>query len=298
MPQIDIMHLFLLFIIYSFCGWLCEEIWVGIGSRKLVYRGMLYGPICPIYGFGCLGILYILYPLRNKWITLFIASFFVTSALEYVSSWLLEKLFHAKWWDYSKKFMNINGRVCLLNSCAFGIGGIALEHLVHPFMMQVVYFEKIQCAIPYFFYILLTILLVDWFFTTKKLVDFTTSLERIKGAAEHLKEQVQEKYDARPQNINELLETVKKQSANEKIKISESMQKNIDILEAHQKQLESWIKKYPSMKSKEYEEALNHAKANFQKKIEETKQKKIQAKAEKAQLKLAKKQEKAAAKRG
>ena len=111
-PQIPQQHLFLLFLLYSFVGWVCEEIWVSTLYRKIEKRGMLAGSVCPIYGFGALIILFAVYPWRGTWVRLFIASAVCASALEYFSSWLLETLFHTKWWDYSKQRFNLNGRVC------------------------------------------------------------------------------------------------------------------------------------------------------------------------------------------
>ena len=92
---IDSAHLFLFFLSYAFLGWICEEIWCTVKSRKITKRGMLHGPICPIYGFGSVLILYLLEPWRTTWVRLFFASVIVTSILEYFTSWLLEKLFHA-----------------------------------------------------------------------------------------------------------------------------------------------------------------------------------------------------------
>lgn len=93
MLNIDMQHLFIMFLIFSFVGWTCEEIYCSIGQRKLVKRGMLYGPICPIYGFGGVIIIYCLYPWRDTWVRLFFASMILTSVLEYFVSWLLEKIF-------------------------------------------------------------------------------------------------------------------------------------------------------------------------------------------------------------
>ena len=92
MPLIDSQHLFLLFIFYSFVGWICEEIWVSSLYRKIEKRGMLHGPICPIYGFGALIILFGIYPWRETWFRLFVASAILASILEYFSSWLLETI--------------------------------------------------------------------------------------------------------------------------------------------------------------------------------------------------------------
>ena len=92
---------FLWLMIYSIIGWVYESTICSIGHRKLINRGFLNGPYCPIYGTGAVLVL------------LFFAGALVTCSLEYLTSWLMEKLFHARWWDYSKRKFNIGGRVCL-----------------------------------------------------------------------------------------------------------------------------------------------------------------------------------------
>lgn len=126
--------LILKFAAYSFLGWLCETIFCSIGQKKFVYRGFLIGPVCPIYGFGALFILALLTDVKDNLPALFMSAMVVTSVLEYLTSFLMEKLFRAKWWDYSKKPFNIHGRVCLQNSVLFGIMGVLLARYIAPFI--------------------------------------------------------------------------------------------------------------------------------------------------------------------
>lgn len=121
-------------VIYSFLGWCCECVYCFIRSGKLVNRGFLYGPFCPIYGFGALSIIYALQGLPQRATVIFLGGMVVTSALEYVTSWAMELLFDAKWWDYSNQKWNINGRVCLLNSTLFGFLCVVLMFDLHPFV--------------------------------------------------------------------------------------------------------------------------------------------------------------------
>lgn len=123
---------FLWFVIYGFFGWAYESTLCSITGKKLVNRGFLNGPICPIYGVGAIAVVYVLTPLRDNWAALFFISAVLTTALEYLTSWLMEKLFHARWWDYSKRFMNIHGRVCLLGFVAFGAMSTLVVRCVHP----------------------------------------------------------------------------------------------------------------------------------------------------------------------
>lgn len=192
MPSIDFPHLFIFFILYAFVGWICEEIYCSSLQRKIVKRGMLFGPICPIYGFGALAILYILYPWRQTWARLFFASMVVTSILEFFTSWLLEKLFHAKWWDYSQHPFNLNGRVCLLNSTLFGIGGLALEHVMHPAAEKLVFLDALQPYVNHIAIALAFILAVDVGTTVHRLVDFAATVNKFKAMGGKLGESVKE----------------------------------------------------------------------------------------------------------
>ena len=116
---------FLWLMIYSIIGWGYESTICSIGQRKLINRGFLNGPYCPIYGTGAVLVLLVLGRIQNP-VLLFFAGALVTCSLEYLTSWLMEKLFHARWWDYSKRKFNIGGRVCLIGAVVFGAFSVVL----------------------------------------------------------------------------------------------------------------------------------------------------------------------------
>ncbi len=117
----------LLFFIYSLWGWIVEVLHVGLISEKKFYnRGFLNLPIIPIYGFGSLFIITIFKYISLNIVANFIIIIILTSSLEYLTSLIMENLFHLKWWDYSKYKYQIHGRVCLRNSILFGIGGLLI----------------------------------------------------------------------------------------------------------------------------------------------------------------------------
>ena len=124
--------IFLYFITYSFLGWCCETTYVSLAKRSFVNRGFLYGPLCPIYGFGALLVLYSLEPFAKHLIIIFGLAMIVTSSLEYFTSWLMEAIFHIRWWDYTTYKYNIKGRICLKNTLLFGILGIVAVYGLHP----------------------------------------------------------------------------------------------------------------------------------------------------------------------
>ena len=129
---------FLLFIVYSILGWTMEMISCYIRTKKLVDRGYLIGPYCPIYGFGATLIVLLLEKYLNDPIILFIMAMLICSVLEYMTSYFMEKIFKARWWDYSNRKLNINGRICIENSIAFGLIGIALIYYINPFFEKIV----------------------------------------------------------------------------------------------------------------------------------------------------------------
>ena len=124
---------FLLLLFYSFLGWCGEMIYCSIGQRKLCEkRGFLNGPLCPIYGHGALLVLLVMGNRWNSPIATFLVGMVLTSAVEYVTSYAMEKLFHMRWWDYSRRRFNLNGRVCLLNSLLFGLACLVLRYGIQP----------------------------------------------------------------------------------------------------------------------------------------------------------------------
>ena len=138
----NIAFYFLLYIIYSMIGWLLEVVWTFITDKKLVNRGFLIGPYCPIYGTGCILMILLLQKYSNDILVLFIMSMFICSILEYATSYFMEKIFKARWWDYSNRKFNINGRICLETLIPFGILGCVLIYALNPF------FSKLIKAIP------------------------------------------------------------------------------------------------------------------------------------------------------
>lgn len=125
---------FLWLVFYSFAGWTYESILCSVTEKKLVNRGFLNGPLCPIYGFGALFIIFVLGWGDNNPVSIFLSSAVLACALEYFTSWAMEKLFHARWWDYSQMRFNLNGRICLAGFVLFGLFGLVLLKWIHPWV--------------------------------------------------------------------------------------------------------------------------------------------------------------------
>ena len=122
----------LIFYLCSFIGYLLEVFWFYIGTKKFVNRGFLCGPVIPVYGLGAVLILFCLLRYYEDPVVVFVFGMIITSALEYFTSFLLEKIFHNKWWDYSNRKYNLNSRICLQNSFAFGILSLLIIYVVTP----------------------------------------------------------------------------------------------------------------------------------------------------------------------
>jgi len=260
-------QVFLIFIIFSFLGWISEVLYVGIFfEHKFVNRGFLHGPICPIYGLGGLSILLLPQQLYNTWIPLFFAAMLFGSLVEYLSSWILEKLFHTRWWDYSHYKFNLKGRVCLLNSLLFGALGLVIIHFVQPHVM------KFLSLFPDFVLtiaanLLALALLVDLLITVRRLVDFSVSIARIKAFGENLRERYEHEDWFHGESLSRVFASVKEQAHQKKDEISESIIKKIDEFQPRLKNLESFIHRFPSLKSINYKDELLMLKEWMKKKI-------------------------------
>ena len=131
-------HILAYFLIYSCMGWCLEVIYAAATTGQLVNRGFLNGPVCPIYGFGMVIVLFALTPLQHSILLLYLGGVILPSALELVGGWALYKLYHTRWWDYSDYPFNIGGYICLEFSLLWGVGTLIVMKLVHPIIADAV----------------------------------------------------------------------------------------------------------------------------------------------------------------
>lgn len=133
-----LLHLLAFFYIYAFLGWGVEIAYHALTTGHLVNRGMLAGPVCPIYGAGMLMLVVFMEPFHDSWLLSFIGATIICTILEFLVGWVLRQLFHTQWWDYSKEPFNISGLICLRFSLAWGAGGTFFVKVVHPIIADVV----------------------------------------------------------------------------------------------------------------------------------------------------------------
>ncbi len=215
-------------------------------------------------------------PFSSTWIPLFLLSALVTSILEYITSWILEKLFDTKWWDYSHYKFNIKGRVCLLNSSLFGLLGMLASHFVHPLLMRLVTWLKE----PFLLYLaagLAFIFFVDFIFTIRKLINFNTYLVKLEEFNENLKSHfINEAWFNKTLSFDEIILKMKEEAKLKTDEFSARMIERFESFSETQKQTHALISSFPTISSKRYKAQLEHLKEVFKNNLRNHKGKKQQ----------------------
>ena len=196
---------FLYFIIYSFLGWIYETCYCTIHEKAWENRGFLYGPCIPLYGVGATlaQILFLDLPIKGlddpSYLTIFLGCAIGSFFLEYGTSYVLEKRFHARWWDYSDFPLNINGRVCLIFTMCFGFAGILVTQIIIPPIVEIIsYFPGI--LIELLALIFMFIFGMDMALTISALTTFAKEFERIN---EQINNQMAERIAALQANLED-----------------------------------------------------------------------------------------------
>ena len=131
--MISFLRYLLLFFFYSTAGWVVESTYCSIGEKRLVNRGFMKVPMCPIYGTGALVMTLFMYnPYKDRPLIVFLLGMLLCDIVEYFTSVIMETLFHARWWDYTYEFLNIKGRICLKHTLFWGIASVAFVYILHP----------------------------------------------------------------------------------------------------------------------------------------------------------------------
>lgn len=207
-------------VFYSIAGWIWEVIICSVSAKGFINRGFLNGPYCPIYGIGGILVITLFKNIENP-VELFLAGATLACILEYITSWLMEKLFHARWWDYSNHLFNINGRVCLLGAFAFGTLSVIAVLYVHPIV--VVYPMLLsELAVSLIALGLFVLLLADIFYTVTRFSEFETKLkeftERLNNAVSMMNGRIINSQERRLIKAFPKLRSIRYNEALEKIK--------------------------------------------------------------------------------
>lgn len=183
----------LLFFTYAFAGWVMESFGGMIfNEKKFINRGFLIGPYCPVYGVGVVAITLLLGNYTNDIVVLFILATLICGTLEYLTSYIMEKLFNARWWDYHNKRFNINGRVCLETLVPFGLCGSVILRFINPF------FINIYSNIPELYRhiivgILALLFIIDFCISFKIILGFKGEVYSSRDNTEEIGEKVRDK---------------------------------------------------------------------------------------------------------
>lgn len=200
----NVMITILLFLIYSIIGWIIEGIDMLILTKKIVNRGFLIGPYCPIYGFGALFIIMVLDKYKSDALVLFVMCVLSCGILEYMTSLIMEKIFKTRWWDYSKNKFNINGRICLETLILFGIGGLIISYFINPFIMNI--FNLIpNIVLNILAIIFFVIFIIDVIVSCKVIISFKNTISNVrKDSTDEIKKKVKEFLKSKSKLVNRL----------------------------------------------------------------------------------------------
>ena len=244
------LNVVLLLIIYSFLGWIVECTYCVLGTGVWINRGFLYGPFIPIYGFGAVLVLGAINYLPNNIFIIFLGSIIITSILEYLTSYLMELLFHTRWWDYSELPFNLNGRICLLNSLLFGVAFVVVYYLINPQIMKLLNQFSYEFKLGFLTAAMLYFT-IDFIISVKSALHLTFKLETLRN----IRLALIDKYHHLEHELNLSQIEIKLHNHNDElINKFRSLKSNLNRFE---KRL---IKAFPTMKASKYQKAINELK--------------------------------------
>lgn len=264
-----------LFFIYAFLGWCTEVIYAGVNQGVFVNRGFLNGALCPIYGFGVLIVLIILEPLRENLLVLYVGSVILTSLLELITGYLMEKLFNQRWWDYSDEPFNIGGYICLKFSLLWGLACVLVVDVIHPLIMQMMILIPNRLSAP-ILVIFSAAFIADIIVTVATVAKLNQRLQQIDEVAHALR------------RVSDAVGTVTAEGgiavaeANEKIRLElkvkrEELHSRREELQARREELiglmhmeqKRLLHAFPGIQSRRHKETMEEIKARLREKFEE-----------------------------
>lgn len=235
---------FFWFELYSIAGWIMETLLYIIRDRKFVKRGFLFGPLCPIYGTGAVILTALFYGKITNIFLIFILGLLLCGTLEYTTHFVMEKLFHAMWWDYSSRRFNIKGRVYLNGLLIFGAGSVLIVKVIQPFVVKLT--DAIPNNVIYIIcFVLYSVTIIDLCLTISDLKNIVKSL---KVAQFFILSNVQKGIDVTDEAVKELIKNTKE---TEVIKnISDKFQNKNSLMQRI-------YKKYPNFTLQKYKHILD-----------------------------------------
>ena len=246
-------YLFVWFIIYSFFGWVYESLWASFNERQWVNRGFLSGPVIPIYGFGAVSFVLLLSDINNP-AYIFILGMLIASILEYFTSWAMEKLFHARWWDYNHYPFNLNGRICLYGALLFGFFAVVVIKVVQPYVVK--FTLNFSAYSLYILSVVLVVLfLTDTILTVRKVLHLKERMQELQKAIILYRNQAEERLAEYKKYYHEQRQQLflNMKTDFEYSKLYTVLKEKFGDLDSHEKRL---LKAFPNLRSQEFDDAV------------------------------------------
>ena len=283
------------FIIYAFLGWCTEVVYAAVNTGRFVNRGFLNGPVCPVYGFGIAAIVAFLAPVSNNPALLFAGSALITSVIELITGWIMERAFHTRWWDYSAIPFNIGGYICLKFSIAWGIACVMIMNIIHPVIQDIILKLDFRTG-KVILSVALAAISVDCVATVQSVLKLNRQLKQINYLASKIKalsddigqvlysesislmeksEEVKTSFEEQKTSINELLDEKKTEAENSIVKLKSNLNERTSKLksdrESYAEKLENLmnnsffgqkrlLKAFPNLKHANYTNDLEELK--------------------------------------
>lgn len=245
----ELYYFALSFFVYGFLGWCTEVAYAAAKQGKFVNRGFLNGPICPVYGIGVGVVVQFLTPVENNLVLLYISSTILVTVIEGITGFLLEKIFHNKWWDYSEQPLNIGGYVCVLFSLIWGVFCVLIVKIIHPLIYKVLTMIPLVLGIVVMACLAVG-LLADLYVTASGILKMNRRLEAMEKIAAELKELSDKVGENIYENVMEGMEFREEKKA----RIEELKAKYEEMAENRTKVGERLVKAFPKMQVGQHKE--------------------------------------------
>ena len=283
----DFYHILWFFIIYCVCGWIWESSFCSIKAKKWINRGFLMGPYIPIYGCGALVVYLTLYPLKEDLWLVYMGGVVFPTILEFLTSWLMEKLFAATWWDYSNEKFNIQGRICLKVSLFWGFFSVIMVEILHPIVLALI--DKLpRTAGQVLGSLFIVVFSADFVNTVVATLDVKKTLEKMENIREdifqfldvhnlgseykelspsHMVSRLKEQWEERREYFENipLTGTINEYREELEDKLSALVNRYEENKIKHRAVLQHHLKAYPNFKSSRYAKSMEDMKKRLEK---------------------------------
>ncbi|MBQ9342330.1 MAG: hypothetical protein IJT81_08235 [Lachnospiraceae bacterium] len=265
------------FLIYAFIGWCAEVAYSAVTKGVFINRGFLNGPVCPIYGVGMLMVVSCLTPLKANHLILFAGSMFLTTTVELIVGWGMEKIFHQHWWDYSDEHFNFKGYICLRFSLIWGFACMMVIDIAHPPIKKLIsiFPYRLGIVLQIFFF---TVFIADIVITVMAVLKINSHLmiiNEIDARLDKISDTIGESIYEGTTDVKERVIKVKEAADEQKKTLLTANDERIERLKAEREELNIKIKEafhvrnvimnriikaFPEMRSTRYEVAMERFK--------------------------------------